>query len=197
MTIYSLYIFDRHCTCVYYQDWHRSKRPRPASSGGILPGVSNAISGLSDTQGGQRSSITPSGGTVVAVGNGELDWPDTAGSMSALSFDEEVKLVYGIILSLKQMVKKMAVKDDTLVNYRTSTYKLHLYETMTGYRFVILTDPHAESLRFALRQLYTGPFLDYVVRNPLMVMDSKEQGIDNELFRAATDRFIRGLSMYN
>jgi len=133
----------------------------------------------------------------VGLGNGQLDRPDMLTSMSALSFDEEAKLVYGVILSLRQMVKKMAVKDDTLVNYRTSTYKLHVYETMTGYKFVILTDPNAESLRFALRQIYTGPFLDYVVRNPLIVMDSKEQGIDNELFRAATDRFVRGLSIYN
>jgi len=134
---------------------------------------------------------------VVAMGNGELDRQDGPTSMSALAFDEEAKLVYGVIISLRQMVKKMAVKDDTLVSYRTSTYKLHVYETMTGYKFVILTDPNAESLRFALRQIYTGPFMDYVVRNPLMVMDSKEQGIDNEHFRAATDRFIRGLSMYN
>ncbi|EJU03677.1 snare-like protein [Dacryopinax primogenitus] len=197
MTIYSLYIFDRHCTCVYYQDWHRTKRPRPASSGALLPGVSNAVSGQSDSQAGQRASLTPTGGVVVALGNGELDRMDGPTSMSTLSFDEEAKLVYGVILSLRQMVKKIAVKDDTLSNYRTSTYKLHLYETMTGYKFVILTDPNAESLRFALRQIYTGPFLDYVVRNPLMVMDSKEQGIDNEYFRAAVDRFVRGLSMYN
>jgi len=133
----------------------------------------------------------------VAVGGGELDKPETLTSMSSLPFDEEVKLVYGIIISLRQMVKRMAVKEDTLVNYRTSTYKLHLFETMTGYKFVILTDPNAESLRFALRQIYIGPFLDYVVRNPLVVMDSKEQGIDNEQFRAATDRFIRGLSIFN
>ena len=60
----------------------------------------------------------------------------------------------------------------------------------------MLTDPNADSVRFILRQLYAGPFLEYVVRNPLVSIDSTEQGIDNEYFRAATDRFIRGLSIY-
>jgi len=44
MTIFSLYIYDRHCTCVYYQDWHRTKRLKPAvDGGGILPAVSRAV----------------------------------------------------------------------------------------------------------------------------------------------------------
>jgi trafficking protein particle complex subunit 1 len=42
-----------------------------------------------------------------------------------------------------------------------------------------------------------GPFLEYVVRNPLTTMDSKEKGIDNEHFRLATDRLLRGLSIFS
>ena len=60
----------------------------------------------------------------------------------------------------------------------------------------MLSDPHAESLRFILRQIYTGPFLEYVARNPLAEMDSREHGIDNEYFRAGTDRLLRGLSIF-
>lgn len=67
---------------------------------------------------------------------------------------------------------------------------------MSGYKFVMLSDPHAESLRFILRQIYTGPFLEYVARNPLAEMDSREHGIDNEYFRAGTDRLLRGLSIF-
>jgi hypothetical protein len=52
---------------------------------------------------------------------------------------------------------------------------------MTGYRFVLLSDPNTDSLRFVLRQLYTGPFVDYVVRNPMLKMDSRTEGIDNDL----------------
>lgn len=72
-------------------------------------------------------------------------------------------------------------RDEAFTSYRTPHYKLHLYETLTGYRFVLLSDPNADSLRFVLRQLYTGPFVEYVVRNPLVEMDSRTSGIDNDL----------------
>lgn len=68
---------------------------------------------------------------------------------------------------------------------------------MTGYKFVLLSDPSADSLRFVLRQIHTGPFVDYVVRNPLVEMDSRERGIDNDQFRAAVDKHIRSLTMFN
>lgn len=60
----------------------------------------------------------------------------------------------------------------------------------------MLSDSKTDSLRFVLRQIYVGPFLEYVVRNPLVKMDSREQGIDNEYFRASVDRLIRGLSVF-
>ncbi len=87
-------------------------------------------------------------------------------------------------------------RDEQFVNYQTSTYKLHLYETPSSYKFVILSDPSADSLRFVLRQIYSGPFLEYVVRNPLIEMDTRERGIDNEYFRMSTDRLIRGLTVF-
>ena len=80
---------------------------------------------------------------------------------------------------------------------------MHLYETPTLYKFILLTDPKADSsptspapVRLILRQIYAGPFLEFVVRNPLMPMDSLTQGIDNEYFRASVDRLIRGLSIF-
>jgi hypothetical protein len=118
-------------------------------------------------------------------------------SDTGLAFDEEAKLVYGVVISLRNMIKKLSIRDEQFVNYRTSSYKLHLFETVSGYKFVMLSDPKADSLRFVLRQIYVGPFLEYVVRNPLVKMDSREHGIDNEYFRASVDRLIRGLSVYS
>ena len=88
-------------------------------------------------------------------------------------------------------------RDEQFVNYRTSAYKLHLYETPTGYKFVMLSDAKTDSLRFVLRQIYVGPFLEYVVRNPLVKMDDREHGVDNEYFRASVDRLVRGLSVFS
>ena len=92
---------------------------------------------------------------------------------------------------------KGSLRDEQFVNYATSAYKLHLYETISGYKFVMLSDPEAGSLRTALHSIYAGPFLDYVVRNPLVSMDSKERGLDNEYFRAATDRLVKGIPFFS
>lgn len=214
MTIYSLYIYDRHCICVYYQDWHRTKRPKPAVEGGILPGVSQAVShvpstsaevnaGLSSTFNRPRNTLSSTTGIVVAVSENQLPTTPLLQSASAsavsstgLPFDEEAKLVYGVVISLRNMIKKISGRDEQFVNYRTSAYKLHLFETLSGYKFVMLSDPKTDSLRFVLRQIYLGPFLEYVVRNPLLKMDSRQQGIDNEYFRSSVDKLIRSLSVF-
>ena len=75
---------------------------------------------------------------------------------------------------------------------------MHLYETPTLYKFILLSDPKIEgsTVRFMLRQIYAGPFLDYVVRNPLVPMDSRDRGIDNEYFRATLDRLVRGQAFF-
>lgn len=219
MTIYCLYIFDRHFNCVYYHDWHRTKRPRRANDGGgLLSGVSHALSPLppsapapgsapSTPFTSPRNTLASTSGVLVALSDTSHQSQGTVVPQSAplasaaaggtgLPFDEEAKLVYGVILSLRNMIKRLSGRDESFVSYRTSTYKLHLFETVSGYRFVMLSDPNAESLRFVMRSIYTGPFLEYVVRNPLISMDSRERGVDNEYFRASLDRLVRGLSVF-
>jgi len=213
MTIYNLYIYDRHCTCVYYQDWHRTKRPKPAVEGGILPGVSQAVAPVASTStdvnagsslgfNSPRNTLSSTTGMLIAMNENSNQLPTTpslsvsAPSSTALPFDEEAKLVYGVVISLRNMIKKISGRDEQFVNYRTSGYKLHLFETISGYKFIILSDPKTDSLRFVLRQIYVGPFLEYVVRNPLLKMDSRQQGIDNEYFKSSVDKLVRALSVF-
>ncbi|KAL9711915.1 Trafficking protein particle complex subunit BET5 [Leucoagaricus gongylophorus] len=212
MTIYSLYIFDRHCACVYYHDWYRTKRPRPAVEGNILPAVSQAVTSATMVEKSNvntlhytspRNTLISSTGMVTSNENTVLSTPPPSVQQSQpstmtsdLPFDEEAKLVYGVVLSLRNMIKKLSGRDESFTSYRTSTYKLHLHETVSGYKFVILTDPKADSLRSVLQQIYAGPFVEYVVRNPLFKMDSREHGIDNEYFRASIDRLVRGLPAF-
>jgi hypothetical protein len=144
MTIYSLYIFDRyvivmsraldelepnpsHCTCVYYQDWHRTKRPRPAVEGNLLPAVGQAVSPgtiaektnvNASTFSSPRNTLTSTTGIVVASSENHAQSTLSPSVMhsqqqniaanSGLPFDEEAKLVYGVILSLRNMVKKLS-----------------------------------------------------------------------------------------
>lgn len=77
--------------------------------------------------------------------------------------------------------------------YRTSTYALHLFESLSGWKFVLLSDQNAQSLRYLLRQLYSGPFVEHVLKNPYLTpLDSQQskRGIDNDLFRRAVEDLL-------
>lgn len=123
-----LNIAYRHCICVYYQDWHRTRRPKPAVEGGILPAVSQAVSppnpvrNTSDSLSGftsPRDTLSSGTGIVVAVNDMlaqapvtspllQTPAPSLALSSTGLAFDEEAKLVYGVVLSLRNMIKKLS-----------------------------------------------------------------------------------------
>lgn len=86
--------------------------------------------------------------------------------------------------------------DDSFQSFSTSTYKLHYLHTATSYHFVLLTSPMAESLRFLLRQIHTGPFTDWVIRNPLVDLDSNNgKGIDNEQFRKSVEKLVLSINV--
>jgi trafficking protein particle complex subunit 1 len=128
----------RHCQCVYYQDWARARRAKPTEAGKLPPAVSraliiNPLTKSTDTQAlsvtSPRSTLTASSGHTIAAFS-LPDTPTTARPSSpspltlnkrdslipaqpavvtaALSFDEEAKLVFGVVLSLKNMVKKLS-----------------------------------------------------------------------------------------
>lgn len=114
---------SRHCVCVYYQDWHRTRPPRPATEGGILPGVSHQIYPHKEddvsvpfASQNTRNILSPSSGILVAVNedgarttaNNTPQPPGTRSTSSGLPFDEEAKLVYGVVLSLRNMIQKLS-----------------------------------------------------------------------------------------
>jgi len=172
---------------------------RAISTTTTLPTTSDAQSVFSNNS--PRNTLSPTSGVVVAYQDPKTPGPGSVQEQgpvpTGLPFDEEAKLVFGVVSSLRNMIKKLSGREESFVSYRTSTYRLHLFETLSGYKFIMFSDPNTDSMRFVLRQIYAGPFIEYVVRNPLMTMDSKEAGIDNEHFRNATDRLMRGLSVFN
>lgn len=76
-------------------------------------------------------------------------------------------------------------RDEAFISFRTSTYKLHLFETLSGFKFVLFSDANVDSLRFVLRQIYQGAFVEFVLRNPMIEVDSRVsgEGIDSQAFR--------------
>ena len=90
---------------------------------------------------------------------------------------------------------------DGFIAYKTSHYKLHYYETLTGLKFVLNSDPGVESLQTALRQIYTQIYVELVVKNPLASASLQQGQINPETmgvegFRNGVDRFVRSLTMF-
>eukprot|EP01100_Stratorugosa_tubuloviscum_P004940 TRINITY_DN2251_c0_g1_i1.p1 TRINITY_DN2251_c0_g1~~TRINITY_DN2251_c0_g1_i1.p1 ORF type:complete len:137 (+),score=35.16 TRINITY_DN2251_c0_g1_i1:117-527(+) len=80
---------------------------------------------------------------------------------------EEQKLVFGLIYSLRIFASKVSPEPcETFNFYKTSGYKLHYFETPTGLKFALLTDPNSPDMREQLRILYSI-YVRYISNNPI------------------------------
>ncbi|GAN04325.1 trapp complex subunit [Mucor ambiguus] len=202
MTIHNLYIFDRHCQCIYFQKWSHSNKSNNAStnltssnnannsnsqlgsSGSRLGGLatsssrfstSSATSSNAAADGGSPSLIRSNGGGADDATNQlqttGITQQSGLAAGSVISIEEEAKLVYGVVLSLRNFVRKLSGNQDGFISYKTSTYRLHYYETPTGLKFVMNSDPNTESLRLVLKQIHVQLYVEFVVKNGLMRFD--------------------------
>ncbi|KAI9826851.1 MAG: TRAPP subunit bet5 [Thelocarpon impressellum] len=110
-----------------------------------------------------------------------------------LSAQDDAKLIFGTVFSLRNMVRKLGGSEDNFISYRTGQYKLHYYETPTNIKFVMLTDTKTNNLRIVLHQIYVNLYVEYVVKNPLSPVEHRGGvGVANELFELALESFISG-----
>ncbi|KAK9781843.1 putative Longin-like domain-containing protein [Seiridium cardinale] len=108
--------------------------------------------------------------------------------------NDDAKLIFGTIFSLRNMARKLGGDDDAFISYRTGQYKLHYYETPSNLRFALLTEPGAPGMRNVLHQIYINLWVEYVVKNPLSPVEHKGgEGVRNEMFEMGLDKFVRGL----
>lgn len=179
----------------------------------LLPNVTRTVASTSSQVreiSGQPSAARPAVQQRSATTGAVIDAP----ASDLLPFDEEAKLVYGVVFSLRNMVRKIGGESETFNSFTTSTYTLAHLHTPTMYTFVILTDPvpppstipsrNSEgysignasaalsgrssfgtgggipgtggmSLKGVLLQIYRGPWVDNVVKNPLLRALEREE----------------------
>lgn len=114
---------------------------------------------------------------------------------SGMSKDEEFKLMYGLVFSMKSFCSRISPLDqkEGFDNLRTNKYKLHFYETPSGLKFIMNTDLSIPSIRDILHQIYSQIYVEYVVKNPLCLLS---EPISSELFKTKLDDFVRGQPMF-
>eukprot|EP00933_Yihiella_yeosuensis_P004635 TRINITY_DN10900_c0_g1_i1.p1 TRINITY_DN10900_c0_g1~~TRINITY_DN10900_c0_g1_i1.p1 ORF type:complete len:144 (-),score=2.19 TRINITY_DN10900_c0_g1_i1:355-786(-) len=81
---------------------------------------------------------------------------------------EETKYISGLLLTFKSFTQGIGPpKTKGFISYTTPQYKFHAFETPSGYRFVLTTDPSVPDQTECLRQIYSEIFVDCVIKNPL------------------------------
>ncbi|XP_058875848.1 trafficking protein particle complex subunit 1-like isoform X1 [Acipenser ruthenus] len=115
---------------------------------------------------------------------------------AGISKDEEYKLMYGMLFSIRSFVNKMSPLDmkDGFLTFQTSKYKLHYYETPSGVKVVMNTDLGVPNCRDTLHQIYSTIYVEYIVKNPLCSMN---EAIQSDLFCSKLDSFVRGLPFFS
>ncbi|KAA8916817.1 hypothetical protein TRICI_000936 [Trichomonascus ciferrii] len=151
--------------CIYQREWHNSKQSHTRD---LSVSSTNSVDFITRTKQQQQQTNL------------------------ARSTQDDAKLIFGIVFSLRNMVRKLT-DEDGFVSYNTTKYKLHYFETPTNLKFVLLTDPKMENQRLALQQIFVSLYTEYVVKNPLSPIEQPPEGITNELFVLGLDAFITSL----
>ncbi|KAG7396045.1 Trafficking protein particle complex subunit 1 [Phytophthora boehmeriae] len=127
--------------------------------------------------------------------------------------EEEKRLLFGLLFSLKEFVAKMAPSQQSvggtadpfgpteasagsangapegLQRYQTNSYTCHQYETPSGLRFILMTDNQAGDMTTTLKYIYSQIYVETVVNNPLS--DTKSgKPITSQLFRAQLIQYL-------
>ena len=114
-----------------------------------------------------------------------------------MSKEEEAKLLYGMLFSLKSFSAKLSPLDmkQGFTSYKTSVYTLSLYETPSSLKFVLNTDNEAgqQEIRELLSGLYSQVYVEFAAKSPMLVPG---EIITSNLFRTKLDTFMRTSAIF-
>ncbi|ODQ79530.1 hypothetical protein BABINDRAFT_161922 [Babjeviella inositovora NRRL Y-12698] len=186
MTIYSFWMFDRHCNCIYTREWTRSSPLVPSHS---------SHSSVSSTS----SATTLPAGAI--------------GTVNASNQNDSAKLLFGALFSLRNIANKLGTlpfnedtsvtdplaihRKNSLKSFATGKYRAHFMETALGLYFCILSDPNVADLQIVLKDLYADVYVNHVVKNSASDVDfPAEEVIGNESFVRGVDQLITALPAF-
>ncbi|KAI3406718.2 hypothetical protein KGF56_000564 [Candida oxycetoniae] len=156
------------------------------------------------------STVTTTAGAVIP----SAEVGKTYGQVNKNNNGNNSKLLFGILYSLKTIATKLMQDADSELNelkqFTLGHYRVHFWESLTKFKFVIITDLQVSDLQLTLWQIYSNFFIKHVVENALSPIEFKwkEEGngkvrendfsgkINNTKFIEETDKYLQSLPMY-
>ncbi|KAL6771808.1 BET5 [Auxenochlorella protothecoides x Auxenochlorella symbiontica] len=135
------------------------------------------------------------------------EWSRSKPSREGGSKQEDFKLMFGLFWSMKTFSAAMDPKGTSkpqvgvpmragqgcaFRSFRTDKYKLHFMESPSGIKFVLTTDPSVGDMTTALHHIYSVPFVNQVLKNPLYVPG---EPFLFESFASALNKYMRTLGL--
>lgn len=148
MTIYALYIFDRHCSCIYSREYaHKSASDQ--------------------------------------------------GCVNKNNDSDMAQLLFGIIYSLKNLLQKLGSDGaNTLRSFSTGHYRVHFLESLSNFKFALVSDLAVDNLQACLWELYSNIFVKTVVFNALAPVEFADNKICNLSFINQSDAYLGLLAVF-
>mmetsp|Transcript_31329 Transcript_31329/g.82107 ORF Transcript_31329/g.82107 Transcript_31329/m.82107 type:complete len:141 (-) Transcript_31329:132-554(-) len=115
-------------------------------------------------------------------------------SSNRRSEDGNAKLMFGMLYSLKDFVKRISptVPYDGFRHYITGSYKLNCVETMTGLKLVLTTDVNVGDIQTDLRGIHKL-YIEYALKNACY---EPGEPIELDVFKDKLDDYVRKLSYF-
>eukprot|EP00056_Hartaetosiga_gracilis_P015796 m.3125 g.3125 ORF g.3125 m.3125 type:complete len:141 (-) comp3246_c0_seq2:145-567(-) len=122
------------------------------------------------------------------------EWKRPTRSISEEQAEANRKMLFGLLFSLKRFAERLSPNDDKIFrSYKTGTYKLHCFETVSGVKFVMCTDKGVGNIMSDLQQLFAQVYVPYVVKSPVAEMGD---AIKSSIFDQKLEAFVSKLKYF-
>ena len=123
------------------------------------------------------------------------------GAINRANESNASKLLFGLVYSLKNILSKLGSTEaapNLLKSFATKNYRIHIYETASGFRFCLISDVNLDNLQPMLHHIYTEIFIRTVVLNGLSPIDFQlGEKISNSNFIIELDSFVQSSSVFS
>ena len=102
------------------------------------------------------------------------------------------ELLVGIVKTLKSLGQTVGPSQTRSLNsFTTSNFKVHSYQTLTGWEFILVTSPDSADFQDLLQKFYVASFIPQVLLDPLRDADTPTV---SPLFQTHVRSFLGGIA---